>query len=136
MSLTTYLRGQKQESSVQSQGGNTISLDLLALNSNSNIANRVISFEATKPFDEVVLGTQGVKADAASISLAVKYAFVGENPEIRATSEAQFANFWMGGSPVVADNNIANASNITDSDITNSAPFTSEVGFTSYATIN
>ena len=136
LSLTTYLRGQKQESSVQSQGGNTISLDLLALNSNSNIANRVISFEATKPFDEVVLGTQGVKADAASISLAVKYAFVGENPEIRATSEAQFANFWMGGSPVVADNNIANASNITDSDITNSAPFTSEVGFTSYATIN
>lgn len=102
LSLTTYLRGEKQESSVQSQGGSAIKLDLLALNSGTDVANRVISFEATKPFDEVVLGTQGVKAEAAStISLAVKYAFVGENPEIRATSEAQFADFWTGGTPEV-----------------------------------
>lgn len=122
LSLTTYLRGEKQDSSVQSQEGSALSLDLLALNSNSNIANRVISFKTTKPFDEVVLGTQGVKADAASISLAVKYAFVGENPEIRATSEAQFTDFWTGGTPEATSKGtgiLHNDHKITDDDLTN-----------------
>ena len=123
LSLTTYLRGKKQESSVQSQGGSAIKLDLLALNSGTDVANRTISFEATKPFDEVVLGTQGVKAEAAStISLAIKYAFVGENPEIRATSEAQFADFWTGGTPKAHSTNTGlfeNDNNITDDDLTN-----------------
>lgn len=137
LSLTTYLKGKKQETSIQSQGGSTLKLDLLAVNSNSNIENRIIAFTTTKPFDEVVLGTQGVKAQAAStISLAIKYAFVGENPEIRATSEEQFKNYWTGGAPIVAKDNVANGSYITDSDTTNSAKFTSEVLFRSYARIN
>ena len=37
LSLTTYLRGEKQESSVQSQEGSAIKLDLLALNSGTDV---------------------------------------------------------------------------------------------------
>ena len=137
LTLTTYLKGVKQESSISDTGSSVLTLDLLSLNSNSNIENRVISFDATKPFDEVVLGVTGVDVNAlTNISLSVKYAFVGENPEIRATSEPDFKFFWTGGSPVVGDNNIAGESNITDSDPTNSAPFTSEIGFASYAIVN
>lgn len=137
LSLTTYLRGVKQETSIQNEGGNALSLDLLSLNSDSQVANRVIAFQTTKPFDEVAFGVQGVEANAAAtISLAIKYAFVGENPEIRATAEPQFASFWDGGIPAVIKDNVAGGSNITDEDITNSAPFTSELGISSFARID
>ena len=58
----------------------------------------------------------GVDATVASnIALAVKYAFVGENPEIRATSEAQFNSYWTGGTPVISESNIASADKLIDS---------------------
>ena len=79
----------------------------------------------------------GVDATVASnIALAVKYAFVGENPEIRATSEAQFNSYWTGGTPVISKSNIASADKLIDTDLTNSAPFTSQLGIRSYARIN
>ena len=105
LTLTTYLKGVKQQSSISDTGSSVLALDLLSLNSNSNIENRVISFDATKPFDEVVLGITGVDVTALkNISLAVKYAFVGENPEIRATSEPDFKYFWGTSTPTASTN--------------------------------
>ncbi len=105
LTLTTYLKGVRQESSISDTGSSVLTLDLLSLNSNSNIENRVISFDATKPFDEVVLGITGVDLTAlTNISLSVKYAFVGENPEIRATSEADFKYFWGTSTPTASTN--------------------------------
>ena len=105
LTLTTYLKGEKQQSSISDTGSSLLALDLLSLNSNSNIENRVISFDATKPFDEVVLGVTGVDVNAlTNISLSVKYAFVGENPEIRATSEPDFKYFWGTSTPTASTN--------------------------------
>lgn len=105
LTLTTYLKGEKQQSSISDTGSSLLALDLLSLNSNSNIENRVISFDATMPFDEVVLGITCVDVTAlTNISLSVKYAFVGENPEIRATSEPDFKFFWGTSTPTASTN--------------------------------
>lgn len=120
LTLTTYLHGVKQESSISDSGSSILSLDLLALNSNSNIENRVISFMASKPFDEVVLGVTGVDLKLpTNISLAVKYAFVGENPEIRATNEEKFKFFWGSSLPTGSSTNVFDSKKLTDSDTTN-----------------
>lgn len=97
--LTTYLNGKKQES-IRAEGENSVvKLDLLTLNSGKK-TDRVIALEVTKPFDEVCMGFSGVSAEAvAKTSLFIKYAFVGENPEIRATSEHDFSYYWTGGNP-------------------------------------
>lgn len=139
MTLETYLKGQKQESTYTADETSTLKLDLLSFNVGDAVADRVLSFDAGKPFDEVRLSFTGVDATVASnIALAVKYAFVGENPEIRATSEPEFSGYWTGGKPEVSNHNIDifSKDNLVDEDLSNSAPFTSQLGFRSYARIN
>lgn len=144
LTLETYLNGAKQEAVYAADDKNTLKLDLLSFNTGSKVSDRVLSFDATKPFDEVRMSFTGVDATAvSSIALAIKYAFVGENPEIRATSENIFSSYWTGGTPVINKGtllspmtNVGSAENLVDSDIDNSATFTSELGMVSKATIN
>lgn len=144
MTIQTFLHGSDdpQETIVAKGGGNSLlNLNLLSITSNGGvISDREISFEATKNFDEVRLCLHGIDADviSSSMDISVKYAFVGENREIRATSEDEFKDYWSSGAPTIGKNNIIeDVGNIVDSDIGNSAPFTSEIlVFTSFATVN
>lgn len=137
LTVETYLNGAKQESVYTADETSTLKLDLLSFNVGNTVADRVLSFEATKPFDEVRMSFTGVDATVASnVALAVKYAFVGENPEIRATSEPQFNSYWTGGAPEVGKNNIVSGGNLVDAELSNSVPFTSQFGIRSYARIN
>lgn len=140
MTIQTFLNDNNQETVIAK--GNTegvLNLDLLSITSNNNIADREISFEATKPFDEVRLCIYGLDiTTVSSMTTAIKYAFVGENPKIKATSEDSFSSYWTGGSPIINEGltNVIDAENITNKDSTDSAPFTSQVGFRSKATVN
>ena len=140
MTIQTLLNGSEQET-VKAKGDTegVLNLDLLSITSNNNIADREISFNATKPFDEVRLYMYGVGADViTTMTTAIKYAFVGVNPEIRATSESDFNSYWSGKNPIINESltNVAYADNITDDDPTNFATFTSEVFIRSKATVN
>lgn len=140
MTIQTFLNDNKQETVIAK--GNTegvLNLDLLSITSNNNIADREISFEATKPFDEVRLCIYGLDiTTVSSMTTAIKYAFVGENPKIKATSEESFSSYWTGGSPIINEGltNVIDAENITNKDSTDSAPFTSEAYLSSKATVN
>ena len=149
MTIQTFLNDNNQETVIAK--GNTegvLNLDLLSITSNNNIADREISFEATKPFDEVRLCMYGVGADViTTMTTAIKYAFVGQNPEIRATSESDFSSYWTKGNPEINNTNIGNfipdlmtnvddAENIINDNPTDSAPFTSVLGVQSKATVN
>lgn len=144
LTLTTYLKGVKQESVYAADETSTLKLDLLSFNAGSTVSDRVLQFDATKPFDEVRMSFTGVSATVASnIALAIKYAFVGENPEIRATSEEAFSYYWTGETTPTINKgtfnsltNVADAEYLVDADTTNSAPFTSELYATSKATVN
>ena len=138
MTIQTLLNGNGQETvKAKGESEGVLNLDLLSITSNNNIADREISFEATKPFDEVRLCMYGVGADViTTMTTAIKYAFVGQNPEIRATSESDFSSYWTGGSPIINDHNVINVENIVDDDLSNSAPFTSAFGVQSKATVN
>ncbi|WP_302577058.1 hypothetical protein [Phocaeicola barnesiae] len=140
MTIQTLLNGKGQET-VRAKGESegVLNLDLLSITSNNKIADREISFKATKPFDEVRLCMYGVGADViTTMTTAIKYAFVGENPKIKATSEESFSSYWTGGSPIINERltDVINAKNITNKDSTDSAPFTSVLGVPSKATVN
>lgn len=89
---------------------NVLNLNVLSIVSGDKVADRELSFMATEEFDEVRLCVTGVTADVlGDLEFAIKYAFVGENPEIRATSESDFDEYWTGGTP-----SIWNESNIAE----------------------
>lgn len=142
MTIQTFLNDNNQETVIAK--GNTegvLNLDLLSITSNNNIADREISFEATKPFDEVRLCMYGVGADViTTMTTAIKYAFVGQNPEIRATAESDFISYWTEESPNINNKlsmtNVDDAENIINDNPTDSAPFTSQLGIQSKATVN
>lgn len=116
-----------------------LNLDVLSIVSGDKVADRELSFMATKEFDEVRLCVTGVNADVlGKMEFAIKYAFVGENPKIKATSEESFSSYWTGGSPIINEGltNVIDAKNITNKDSTDSAPFTSKLNFRSKATVN
>lgn len=140
MTIQTLLNGNGQETvKAKGESEGVLNLDLLSITSNNNIADREISFEATKPFDEVRLYIYGLGiTTVSSMTTAIKYAFVGENPKIKATSEKSFSSYWTGGSPIINEGltNVTNAENITNEDSTDSAPFTSQFGIRSKATVN
>ncbi|MDM8153189.1 hypothetical protein QUW14_02465 [Bacteroides gallinaceum] len=140
MTIQTLLNGNEQETvKAKGESEGVLNLDLLSITSNNNIADREISFEATKPFDEVRLYIYGLGiTTVSSMTTAIKYAFVGENPKIKATSEESFSSYWTGGSPIINERltNVINAKNITNKDSTDSAPFTSVLGVPSKATVN
>lgn len=105
---------------------NVLNLDVLSIVSGSNVADRELSFMATKEFDEVRLCVTGVNADVlGKMEFAIKYAFVGENPEIRATSESDFTDYWSNGNPSIWDeSNISIATpkkNVVDDNLDNYA---------------
>lgn len=140
MTIQTLLNGNGQETvKAKGESEGVLNLDLLSITSNNNIADREISFEATKPFDEVRLCIYGLGiTTVSSMTTAIKYAFVGENPKIKATSEESFSRYWTGGSPIINKGltNVVDAENITNKDSTDSAPFTSQIGLRSKATVN
>lgn len=78
--VQTLLNGKVQDSSLSESGGGFQLLDLNLLNVAGG--KYEVSFDATKPFDEVRLGYAGVNVDV-SVNQSAKfyYAFVGENPE-------------------------------------------------------
>ena len=83
---------------------NVLNLNVLSIVSGDKVADRELSFMATKEFDEVRLCVTGVNADVlGKMEFAIKYAFVGENPEIRATSENDFTDYWSNGNPSIWD---------------------------------
>ena len=140
MTIQTFLHGSDdpQETIVAKGDKNSLlNLNLLSITTDGGgISDREISFEATKDFDEVRLCLYGIGANViSSMNISVKYAFVGENREIRATSEAEFSDYWS-TEPTIGSENIIYEENIVDSDIGNSAPFTSDVWIPSYATVN
>lgn len=138
MVIQTYLNGNLQETVLaKSSDKGGLNLNVLSVVSGDKIADRELSFMAAKEFDEVRLCTFGVKADILNkIQLAIKYAFVGENPMIRATREPNFKDYWTGGQPSISDGNVIKQDEIVDEDITNGAPFTSLLGVRSKATVN
>ena len=141
ITIQTFLHGSDvPQETIVAKGDeeSLLNLNLLSITSNGGvISDREISFEATKDFDEVRLCLHGIDADviSSSMDISVKYAFVGENREIRATSEDEFSDYWI-TTPTIGKNNIANSDNIVDDRIDNSAPFTSELGGASFATVN
>lgn len=142
MTIQTFLNGSNQETVIaKGNDDGVLNLDLLSITSNNNIADREISFEATKPFDEVRLCMYGVGAEViTTMTTAIKYAFVGQNPEIRATAESDFISYWTEESPNINNKlsmtNVAKAENIINDDPTDSAPFTSVLEVPSKATVN
>mgnify|MGYP007062686109 CR=1 FL=1 len=123
LTLTTFLKGKEQEKiRTGKEESNVLNLDVLTINAGES-SDRVIAMDATKPFDEIRLSLTGISADVAA-TLAIKYAFVGENPEIRATSEEQFKGYWSANPPSInskysfTDITKNNANKIVDSDIT------------------
>ena len=83
---------------------NVLNLNVLSIVSGDKVADRELSFMATKEFDEVRLCVTGVNVDVlGKMEFAIKYAFVGENPEIRATSESDFTDYWSNGNPSIWD---------------------------------
>lgn len=123
LTLTTFLKGKEQEKiRTGKEESNVLNLDVLTINAGES-SDRVIAMDATKPFDEIRLSLTGISADVAA-TLAIKYAFVGENPEIRATSEEQFKGYWGASPPSInskysfTDITENNANKIVDSDIT------------------
>lgn len=123
LTLTTFLKGKEQEKiRTGKEESNVLNLDVLTINAGES-SDRVIAMDATKPFDEIRLSLTGISADVAA-TLAIKYAFVGEKPEIRATSEEQFKGYWSANPPSInskysfTDITKNNANKIVDSDIT------------------
>lgn len=142
MTIQTFLHGSDvPQETIVAKGDkeSLLNLNLLSITSNGgDISDREISFEATKNFDEVRLCLHGIRADviSSSMDISVKYAFVGENREIRATSEEEFSDYWGPEKPSIGSHDIAFSNRIVDSDIDNSAPFTSVAEIPSFATVN
>ena len=78
--VQTLLNGKVQDSSLSESGDGFELLDLNLLNVAGG--KYEVSFDATKPFDEVRLGYAGVNVNVSTAQSAkFYYAFVGENPE-------------------------------------------------------
>ena len=107
MTIQTFLNGSDEavETIIAKETDkNVLNLNVLSIVSGDKVADRELSFMATKEFDEVRLCVTGVNADVlGKMEFAIKYAFVGENPEIRATSESDFTDYWSKGNPSIWD---------------------------------
>lgn len=91
---TTSVSGEKD-----ALGVNLLSLGAL---SGDKWAERSISVIADVNFDEVALDLGGTDISALSgFQFCVKYAFVGENPEIIACEENPLDDYWTGVAPAI-----------------------------------
>lgn len=89
--VQTLLNGKVQDSSLSESGGGFQLLDLNLLNVAGG--KYEVSFDATKPFDEVRLGYAGVNVNVSTAQSAkFYYAFVGENPEKIAAAGCTYEN--------------------------------------------
>lgn len=89
--VQTLLNGKVQDSSLSESGGGFELLDLNLLNVAGG--KYEVSFNATKPFDEVRLGYAGVNVNVSTAQSAkFYYAFVGENPEKIAAAGCTYEN--------------------------------------------
>lgn len=112
-------------------GVNLLSLGAL---SGDKWAERSISVIANVNFDEVALDLGGTDISALSgFQFCVKYAFVGENPEIIACEGNPLDDYWTGGAPEInpkKTQEIKNEDYIIDSDyVNNYAKDNSILGF-------
>lgn len=133
ITIETLLDGEVQQTVVaKGTEPGLLNLNLLSIKSGENIADRELSFTTAvdKPFDEVSLSLYGVDVNVIStMTTHIKYAFVGENPEIPATSDPDFDYFWGDTDPVVNTNVlctnefIKDKSNVADPDLGNCASF-------------
>ena len=134
ITIQTLLDGEVQQTVVaKGTKPGLLNLNLLSIKSGENIADRELSFTTAsdKPFDEVSLSLYGVDVDVIStMTTHIKYAFVGENPEIPATSDPAFDYFWGDTDPAVNTNKlctngfISDKSSAADPDLGNCACFT------------
>lgn len=116
--ITTYLKGELQESFGNKEGTGVLELDLISVANNDEL--KELSFMATKPFDEVQLNMAGIGVSALGNNLSIYYAFVGENEMKTATAESTWfpeAHLHKGFSWT----NILNSEHIVDNDLTNYA---------------
>lgn len=116
--ITTYLKGELQESFGNKEGSEVLELDLISVANNDEL--KELSFMATKPFDKVQLNMAGVGVSALGNNLSIYYAFVGENEMKTATAESTWfpeAHLHKGFSWT----NILNSEHIVDNDLTNYA---------------
>lgn len=89
--VQTLLNGKVQDSSLSESGDGFKLLDLNLLNVAGG--KYEVSFDATKPFDEVRLGYAGVNVNVSTAQSAkFYYAFVGENPEKIAAKDNTYEN--------------------------------------------
>ena len=117
--VSTYMDDQLVETSNASSEGDLVNLELLS--STVNNGNQVVSIQATKPFNKVLLSTTGVvNADVIAGSMKVFYAFVGTNPEKPLlASDGAFIykekpgwTYDMPNSDDLIDENLSNGSNL------------------------
>lgn len=135
--LKLYKRGvEVQESKINTEAS-LLGLDLLSIKRGDK-EEVVMACMAETSFDEVRLILTSVAVEALSSgNLSILYAFVGENPEIRATSEEDFKNEWE-STPVINKDrtstysiafvptpipNISDIDNIVDNDLNTFASF-------------
>ena len=116
--VSTYMDDNLVETSNASSEGDLVNLELLS--STVNNGNQVVSIQATKPFNKVLLSTTGVvNADVIAGSMKVFYAFVGTNPE-KPLLESDGASIYdkigwtldMPNSDRLIDGNLANGSDL------------------------
>lgn len=117
--VSTYMDDNLVETSNASSEGDLVNLELLS--STVNNGNQVVSIQATKPFNKVLLSTTGVvNADVIAGSMKVFYAFVGTNPEkpLLASNGAFIYNkkpdwtYDMPNSDKLIDEDLTNGSNL------------------------
>lgn len=98
--------GEDVQTTSVSGENNALGVNLLSLGalSGDKWAERSISVIANVNFDEVALDLGGTDISALSgFQLCVKYAFVGDNPEIIACEGDPLHSYWTGGKPVIND---------------------------------
>lgn len=98
--------GEDVQTTSVSGENDALGVNLLSLGSLSGDkwSERSISVIADVNFDEVALDLGGTDISALSgFQFCVKYAFVGENPEIIACEGNPLDDYWTGGKPVIND---------------------------------
>lgn len=104
MKIVLLRDGKEVQSTPVSSSNDALGVNLLSLGalSGEKWAERSMSVIAESEFDEVALDLGGVDLSALSgFQFCVKYAFVGENPEIVACGGNQLNGYWTGGAPVI-----------------------------------
>lgn len=85
--IDTYLKGEKQEHAVITNESGVLGLSLVSVANNDGKQALSISASLDKPFDEIRIGISGIDVSAVASGLELYYAFVGDNPVHKATTD-------------------------------------------------